>query len=113
MAETEGSLTKPSAPPRPARQSGWSPLRYQAFRRWWLANLTSNVGSWMQTVAAQRLMTSLTSSAVLVGAIQATNLPVLLLAVPAGLVRDLFDRKKLILAGQGVMLAAAAALGVL
>jgi CBS-domain-containing membrane protein len=64
--------------------SGWSPLRYSDFRKWWLANLTSNVGSWMQTVAAQWLMLSLTSSAVLVGAIQATNLPVLLLAVPAG-----------------------------
>jgi predicted MFS family arabinose efflux permease len=104
----------PSPPPPPAKRgSGWSPLRHEAFRRWWLANLTSNVGSWMQTVAAQWLMTSLTSSAVLVGAIQATNLPVLLLAVPAGVLGDLFDRKKLILAGQGVMLAAAAALGVL
>jgi MFS family permease len=95
------------------RESGWSPLRYQAFRRWWLAQLTSNVGSWMQTVAAQWLMLSLTSSAVLVGAIQATNLPVLLLAVPAGVFGDLFDRKRLIIAGQLVMLVAAAALGVL
>jgi MFS family permease len=91
--------------------SGWSPLHYSDFRKWWLANLTSNVGSWMQTVAAQWLMLSLTSSAVLVGAIQATNLPVLLLAVPAGALGDLFDRKKLILAGQLVMLLAAVALG--
>jgi MFS family permease len=67
----------------------------------------------MQTVAAQWLMTSLTSSALLVGAIQATNLPVLLLAVPAGVLGDLFDRKRLILAGQLVMLIAAAALGLL
>ena len=68
----------------PARhESGWSPLRYVAFRRWWVAQLTSNVGSWMQTVAAQWLMISLTSSAILVGAIQATNLPVLALAIPA------------------------------
>jgi MFS family permease len=88
-------------------------LRYQDFRRWWLAQLTSNVGSWMQTVAAQWLMTSLTSSAVLVGAIQATNLPVLLLAIPAGVLGDLFNRKRLILAGQGVMLLAAVALGLL
>src|SRR6202050_11714 len=95
------------------RESGWSPLRYQAFRRWWLANLTSNVGSWMQTVAAQWLMVSLTSSAVLVGAIGATNLPVLLLAVPAGGLGDLLDRKRLIVAGQLVMLVAAATLGVL
>jgi MFS family permease len=93
--------------------SGWSPLRFTAFRRWWLANLTSNVGSWMQTVAAQWLMTSLTGSALLVGAIQATNLPVLLLAIPAGVLGDLLDRKRLILAGQLVMLAAAAALGAL
>jgi MFS family permease len=98
---------------RDASASGWSPLRYTAFRRWWVANLTSNVGSWMQTVAAQWLMTSLTSSAVLVGAIQATNLPVLLLAVPAGVLGDLLDRKRLILAGQFVMLLSAAALGLL
>src|SRR6202050_2493156 len=95
------------------RESGWSPLRCQALRRWWLAQLTSNVGSWMQTVAAQWLMTSLTSSALLVGAIQATNLPVLLLAIPAGVLGDLLDRKKLILTGQFVMLLSAAALGAL
>jgi MFS family permease len=97
----------------PAMPSGWSPLRYQEFRRWWMANLVSNVGSWMQTVAAQWLMTSLTSSALLVGAIQATNLPVLVLAIPAGVLGDLMDRKRLILAGQFVMLLSAAALGAL
>jgi predicted MFS family arabinose efflux permease len=95
------------------RATGWSPLRYGDFRRWWLANLTSNVGSWMQTVAAQWLMTSLTGSALLVGAIQATNLPVIVLAVPAGVLGDLLDRKRVILAGQLIMLIAAALLGVL
>ena len=94
-------------------RSGWSPLRYGEFRRWWVATLVSNVGSWMQIVAAQWLMISLTSSAVLVGAIGATNLPVLLLAVPAGVLGDLLDRKRLIIAGQLVMLVAAAALGLL
>ena len=99
--------------PRESDRSGWSPLRYGSFRRWWLANLTSNVGSWMQTVGAQWVMISLTSSAFLVGAIQATNLPVLLLAVPGGVLGDLLNRKKLIVAGQAVMLASAAALGAL
>ena len=88
-------------------------MRFGAFRRWWLANLTSNVGSWMQTVAAQWVMTTLTTSALLVGAIQATNLPVLLLAVPGGVLGDLLDRKKLIIAGQTIMLGSAAALGAL
>jgi len=99
--------------PPEARGSGWSPLRYGQFRRWWAAQLTSNVGSWMQIVAAQWVMTSLTTSAVLVGAIQATNLPVLVLAIPAGVLGDLFDRKRLILGGQLIMLAAAAVLGVI
>ncbi len=99
--------------PPDVRMSGWSPLRYRDFRRWWLANLTSNVGSWMQTVAAQWLMLSLTSSAFLVGAIQATNLPILVLAIPAGVLGDLVDRKRLIIVGQVVMLLSAAALGVL
>jgi Transmembrane secretion effector len=94
-------------------RSGWSPLRFAAFRRWWLANLTSNIGSWMQTVAAEWGMTTVTTSAFLVGAIQATNLPVLLLAVPGGVLGDLLDRKKLIIAGQAVMLVSAAALGAL
>jgi hypothetical protein len=49
----------------------------------------------MQTVAAQWLLTSLTTSALLVGAIQATNLPVLLFSVPGGVLGDLVDRKRL------------------
>jgi MFS family permease len=93
---------------------GWSPLRYPDFRRLWLAQFTSNIGSWMQTVAAQWLMTSLTSSPLMLSAIQAaSSIPVLLLAVPAGALGDLVDRKRLIVGGQAVMLLAAAALAVL
>jgi MFS family permease len=89
-------------------------MRYADFRRLWLAQFTSNVGSWMQTVAAQWVMTTLTSSAVLLSAIQAAgSIPVLLLAVPSGVLGDLFDRKRLILVGQLVMLVAAAGLAVL
>ncbi len=89
-------------------------MRYADFRRLWLAQFTSNVGSWMQTVAAQWVMTTLTSSAVLLSAIQAAgSIPVLLLAVPSGVLGDLFDRKRLILVGQLVMLLAAAGLAIL
>lgn len=68
----------------------------------------------MQNVGAAWLMTELAPSALLVALVQtATNLPVFLLGVPAGAVGDLFDRRKLLLVTQGLMLAAAAALGVL
>jgi predicted MFS family arabinose efflux permease len=89
-------------------------LRYPDFRRLWTAQFTSNVGSWMQTVAAQWVMVSLTSSALLLSAIPAAgSIPVLLLAVPAGALGDLVDRRRLILVSQVIMLAAAVALAVL
>jgi MFS family permease len=103
-----------AAPAEEARASGWAPLREPAFRRLWLSQFVSNVGSWMQTVTAQWVMLSLTSSAVLIGAISAAgSLPVLLLAIPAGALGDLVDRRRLIVGAQAVMLVAAAALAVL
>jgi MFS family permease len=89
-------------------------MREPDFRRLWSAQFVSNIGSWMQTVAAQWVMLSLTTSALLVSAISAAaSIPVLLLAVPAGALGDLADRKRLLLATQVLMLLAAAALAVL
>jgi MFS family permease len=80
---------------------------------WW-AQFVSNVGSWMQTVGAQWLMLTLTSSATFLGLIQtASTLPVLLFSVPAGVIGDLVDRRRFLIVAQGFMLLAAAALGVL
>jgi MFS family permease len=80
----------------------------------WTAQFVSNVGSWIQTVGAQWLMLSLTSSATLLGLIQtASTLPVLLFSVPAGVLGDLVDRRRLLLATQAFMVVAAATLGVL
>ena len=94
--------------------SGWAPLATPAFRRLWSAQFVSNIGSWMQTVAAQWVMTSLTSSAFLVGAMSAaSSLPVLLLAIPGGTLGDLVDRRRLIVISQLVMLIGAVGLAVL
>jgi predicted MFS family arabinose efflux permease len=96
-----------------AGKSGWAPLRHEAFRRLWAAQFASNVGSWMQTVAAQLVMVSLTRSALLLSAVSAaTSLPVLLLAVPAGTLGDLLDRRRLILVSQATMLIAAVGLAI-
>src|SRR6202042_3152854 len=61
------------APPGERRESGWAPLRAPGFRRLWTAQFVSNIGSWMQTVAAQWVMTSLTTSALLLSAISAAG----------------------------------------
>jgi predicted MFS family arabinose efflux permease len=91
--------------------SAWGPFRSPDFARMASAQFVSNVGSWMQTVGAQELMLTLTTSATLVALIQtAAGLPVVLLALPAGAVGDLVDRRRLLLVSQSFMLLAALAL---
>ena len=97
-----------------APSSAWAPLREPLFRTLWIAAFASNVGTWMQNVAAAWLMTSLTSSATLVALVQtATSLPILLAGLPSGAIGDVVDRRKLLLVVQGWMLGVAGALGFL
>jgi predicted MFS family arabinose efflux permease len=94
--------------------SAWAPFRSRDFARMASAQFVSNVGGWMQTVGAQELMLTLTTSATLVALIQtAAGLPVVLLAVPAGAIGDLVDRRRLLVASQSFMLLAASALAAL
>jgi MFS family permease len=80
----------------------------------WLAQFVSNIGTFMQGVGAVWVMLELRQSPAVVALVQtALALPVLLLGVPAGALADLVDRRRLLLATQGLMLAAAAALAVL
>jgi MFS family permease len=75
--------------------------------------VASNVGTWLQNVGASWQMTSLTSSTMLIALVQAaTSLPAFLLALPAGALADVVDRRKLLLFTQAWMAAAAAALGI-
>jgi MFS family permease len=99
---------------RAAITSAWSPLRQPLFRALWIAAVTSNVGTWMQSTGAVWLMTSLTPSPLMVALVQtATSLPFFLLALPAGALADVVDRRRLLLGTQGWMLTAAAVLGLL
>src|SRR5947208_8275395 len=91
--------------------SAYAPLRRTLFRWLWIASLTSNIGTWMQNVGATWLMTELSASALMVALVQAaTNLPFFVLAVPAGALADIVDRRRVLLVAQGWMLVVAAAL---
>jgi MFS family permease len=96
--------------PRPAaRTSVWHALSHRVFFWLWIAALVSNIGTWMQNVGAAWLMTSLSPSPVLVALIQtASSLPILLLALPAGALADIVDRRRLLILSQALMLAAPA-----
>ncbi|MBD2776760.1 MFS transporter [Iningainema sp. BLCCT55] len=93
----------------------WSPLRQPIFRALWIASAVSTIGTWMHDVGAAWLMTSLApNSPILVALLQAaSSLPFFLLALPAGAIADVIDRRKMLLWTQGWMLVVAALLGVL
>ena len=98
----------------PAPPSAWAPLRIRVYRALWIAQLTSNVGTWMQTVGAQWLMGSLTDDPLMVALIQtAMTLPIFLVGFPAGALGDVFDRRRVLLASQSFMLVSAALLAAL
>jgi MFS family permease len=102
----------PAAPATDA--SIWAPFRRRAFRWLWLGMTVSTVGTWMQTVGAQWLLVDASNAAVLVSLVQAANtLPVMLLALPGGVLADSFDRRWLLLTVQGYFLAVASLLVVL
>ena len=98
----------------PVVQSAWSPLKNSLFRGLWIATIVSNVGTWMQDVGAGWPMTSLSSSPSLVALVEAADsLPVMLLALPAGAIADIVDRRRLLIATQVYLMVIAAALGIL
>jgi MFS family permease len=85
--------------------SAWAPLRHPLYRALWMAQLASNVGTWMQTVGAQWLMGTLGGTALQIALVQAAiTLPVFLVGLPAGALGDIVDRRRLLLVSQALML---------
>jgi MFS family permease len=111
-AHTE--LAEPDVAPKLGQEfvSPWSPLAQPIFRALWIATVASNVGTWMQDVGESWLMVSLTTSPILVAFVEtAGSLPIVLLALPAGALADMVDRRRLLLITQSWMLVSAAMLG--
>ncbi len=97
-----------------ASVSMWTPLRQPVFRALWTASAVSSIGTWMHDVGAAWLMTSLSPSPFLIALMQAaSSLPFFLLALPAGALADVVDRRKMLLWTQGWMLIVATLLGFL
>ena len=104
--EADKGLNSPASP----TPSPWQPFRYLTFDIIWTATVVSNVGAWMYNAACGWLMTSLAPDPLIVSLVQvATNLPMLLLALPAGALADVVDRRRLLIVAEltGTAIAAA------
>src|SRR6266436_1440110 len=94
--------------------STWRPLRLPMFRNLLVADLVSDMGTFMQGVGAAWLMVSQGAGPLLVALTQtASAFPFFLLALPAGALGDIFDRRKLILTTEVWMFSVAVALAIL
>src|SRR5277367_2067445 len=92
----------------------WRPLRTTVFRNLLIADVISDIGAFMQSVGAAWLMVSLGAGPMYVALTQtASSLPFFVLALPAGSVGDIVDRRKLILYTEAWMVGVALALAIL
>src|ERR1700744_5277048 len=91
-------------------QSLWQPLRTATFRNLIVADVVSDVGTFMQSVGAAWLMVSLNAGPAYVALTQtASALPFFILALPAGAIGDIVDRRKVILVTELWMVSVAVA----
>ena len=112
--DSEDARTPTSAAAPPTQSSPWAPLRQSTFRLLWPAVLVSYLGTWMQTVGAQWLLVSAPNAGALVALVQtAAMLPLMLLALPAGVLADVFDRRWLLFTVQVYVFVVAGTLAVL
>jgi len=80
-------------------------LRHRAFRWIWLGALVSNVGNWMEAVGQSWLVQQQTGSPFMVELLAASEfVPHAVLMLAAGWLADRYDRRKLLLLGQALMM---------
>jgi len=89
------------------------PFQVRIFAAIWIATLISTFGSLIQGVGASWLMLSIAPSADMVALVQtSTTLPIMLLSLVAGAISDIWDRRRLMLIAQAIMVSVSVALAI-
>jgi len=74
------------------------PFRHRTFTVYWTGGFLSNIGTWLQTVAASVFVYQLTGSALAVGILNfASFLPIFLFSILGGVISDRFDRRVVVI----------------
>ena len=89
-------------------------FRYRDFRILWMGSCTSSIGTWMQNVAENWLVLSLTGSAFYLG-LDAflQQLPIVLFTLIGGVLADRLDRRRTLLVSQYIQMSCAFTLAAL
>lgn len=111
MTETPARIAEAPAAPPPGT---FAPLRHRLFAVLWTATVLGNIGTFMRDVSSAWLVTEISTSPASVAMIQAAGtLPFFLLAIPAGVLSDILDRRRLLIALQAVLGSVSSVLAVL
>lgn len=95
------------------RAATLAPFEVRIFAAIWIATLVSTFGSLIQGVGASWLMISIAPSADMVALVQTSiTLPIMLLSLLAGAISDIWDRRRLMLIAQLIMLAVSMTLAI-
>ena len=89
-------------------------FHYRDFRILWIGACTSTIGTWMQEVAQNWLVLSLTNSPFLLGLDQFLgDIPIFLFSLWGGVLADRIDRRYILIGSQVVQMISAATLAIL
>src|SRR5207253_6879903 len=108
------SVQAMSAEIKPSVRNALGVLRNGPFRRYIIGSAISDTGTWMQVMAQWWVMTTLTSSALMLGVVNLCGgLPMLALTMIGGSAADRFDKRKILLITQYVQIVIAVSIGLL
>ena len=90
------------------------PFRHRPFSVYWAGGFLSNLGTWLQAVAASVFVYELTGSALAVGILNfAGFVPTLVFSVPGGIISDRYDRRWVVIGFSAISAIAATILAAL
>jgi MFS family permease len=99
---------------RPRLHTTFASLRNPNFRRYFAAQVASNVGNWIQITAENWLVLQLTHSGLALGIINALQFgPLVFFGLYGGVITDRLDRRRLLIVTQCLLALLAAAMGIL
>ena len=108
------SQEQKSDSPEKVKRSAISSLKQRNYRLYFIGQIISNAGTWMQMVAQSWLVLELSKSGSILGIVSAVQfLPMLFLGPLAGVYTDRYNKRKLLILTQSLFGVGALALGIL
>lgn len=102
---TEDKINSQTEKPKVSWQSTFAGLKHRNYRLWFIGQIVSLFGSWMQMTAQAFFIYELTHSPAFLGLVGFANgLPSWLFMVYGGVIADRFSRKKILIITQTIMM---------